>query len=85
MAARRSASSTLPATGKLFWGVVGAGAWRAVVVGWRRRRAPADARARPRPTAAIAVVASRSHRTPETDAYIRRYEVGEPGLGRLVA
>ena len=29
------------------------------------------------PDGPIAVVASRSHRTPETDAYIKRYEVGD--------
>ena len=64
----------LPETGKLFWGVVGAGAWRALVVdGAITERRPI--RVRPAPDGPIAVVASRSHRTPETDAYIRRYEV----------
>ena len=35
----------LPESGKLFWGVVGAGAWRARVGGRCCRRAPADPRA----------------------------------------
>ena len=34
----------VPATGKLYAGAVGEGAWRAEVDGRRRRRAPADAR-----------------------------------------
>ena len=66
----------LPETGKLFWGVAGAGAWRALVVdGAITERQPI--RARPAPDGPIAVVASRSHRTPETDAYIRRYDVAD--------
>ncbi len=64
----------LPETGKLFWGVVGSGAWRAVVTdGEITERRPIGVRAAP--DGPIAVVASRSHRTPETDAYIGRYEV----------
>ena len=64
----------LPETGKLFWGVVGAGAWRGLVVdGTVTERRPIRVRAAP--DGPIAVVASRSHRSPETDAYIRRYEV----------
>ena len=31
------------------------------------------------------IVASRSHRTPETDAFIRRYSAGRDRLGRLLA
>ncbi len=66
----------LPASGKLFVGVDGEGAWRAEVVdsavGERR-----PMRVRPAPDRSLAVVASRSHRTPETDAFIARYEVGE--------
>ncbi len=34
-------------------------------------------RVRPAPDGPIVVVASRSHRTPETDAFIRRFDVGE--------
>ena len=64
----------LPETGKLFWGAVGAGAWRALVVdGVVTERQPIHVR--PVPDGGIAVVASRSHRTPETDAYIGRYDV----------
>ncbi len=64
----------LPATGKLFWGAVGAGAWRAMMTdGVVTGRQPIRVRAAP--DGPIAVVASRSHRTPETDAYIRRYDV----------
>jgi 3'(2'), 5'-bisphosphate nucleotidase len=64
----------LPATGKLFWGVAGAGAWRARLVdGAIVEREAISVRAAP--DGPIAVVASRSHRTPETDAYIGRYDV----------
>jgi len=66
----------LPETGKLFWGVAGVGAWRALVVdGAIAEQQPICAR--PAPDGPIAVVASRSHRTPETDAYIRRYDVAD--------
>jgi 3'(2'),5'-bisphosphate nucleotidase len=67
-----------PATGELFAGETGKGAFASKVTrgveGGRRKihiRACAGA---------VDVVASKSHRTPETDAYIARYEVG-----RLVA
>ncbi len=64
----------LPESGKLFWGVAGAGAWRARAVdGEIVERQPISVRAAP--DGPIAVVASRSHRSPETDAYIRRYDV----------
>ena len=64
----------LPESGKLFWGVGGAGAWRARFAdGAVVERQPI--RVRPAPQGSIAVVASRSHRTPETDAYIARYDV----------
>jgi 3'-phosphoadenosine 5'-phosphosulfate (PAPS) 3'-phosphatase len=61
--------------GKLFGGVVGEGAWRTEVAnGVAGERRPM--RVRPVPDGPIDVVASRSHRTPETDAYIRRFRVG---------
>lgn len=65
----------VPALGKLFWGAVGEGAWRAEV---REGKVEGtrSMRVRPLPDGPIDVVASRSHRTPETDAYIRRYSVG---------
>lgn len=65
----------VPATGKLYAGAVGEGAWRAEVnngvVGQRE-----PMRVRTPPEEAIDVVASRSHRTKETDDFIARYEVG---------
>ena len=64
----------VPATGKLYGGAVGAGAWRAEVengvVGDKR-----SMHVRPAPLGAIDVVASKSHRTKETDAFIARFEV----------
>jgi 3'(2'), 5'-bisphosphate nucleotidase len=64
----------VPASGKLFGGVVGEGAWRTEVAdGVAGPRRPM--RVRRAPQGPIVVVASRSHRTPETDAYIRRYDV----------
>jgi 3'(2'),5'-bisphosphate nucleotidase len=66
----------LPETGKIFWGAVGVGAWRGKVVdGVVTERQAISVRAAPE--GPIAVVASRSHRTPETDAYIRRYDVAD--------
>jgi 3'(2'), 5'-bisphosphate nucleotidase len=63
-----------PATGDLYAGVAGAGAWKiAVSDGHVGARTPI--RVRPAPVGPILVVASRSHRTPETDAFISRYEV----------
>jgi 3'(2'),5'-bisphosphate nucleotidase len=63
----------LPETGKLFWGTVGGGAWRAQVVdGIISEREPVKVR---EAGEEITVVASRSHRTPETDAYIHKYAV----------
>lgn len=64
----------LPETGKLFWGVAGSGAWRARVANGAIGAREAI-RVRAAPDGPIAVVASRSHRSPETDAYIRRYDV----------
>lgn len=65
----------VPATGKLYAGAVGEGAWRAEVAGGvvGPRRAM---QVRKPPEGPIDVVASRSHRTPETDAFIARFEVG---------
>ena len=65
----------VPATGKLYGGVVGTGAWRAEVVsGVVSPRRPMHVR--PPPEGPIDVVASRSHRNKETDAFIARFEVG---------
>jgi 3'(2'),5'-bisphosphate nucleotidase len=63
-----------PATGALYCGVTGSGAWELRVVdGKPSERAPIHVR--PEPTGGLLVVASRSHRTPETDAFIGRFEV----------
>lgn len=64
-----------PATGDLYVGVAGEGAWRATVkagkVGQRQ-----NIKVRPAPDGPILVVASKSHRTPETDDFIFRFDVG---------
>jgi 3'(2'),5'-bisphosphate nucleotidase len=66
----------LPASGRLFAGTVGEGAWRAnVVEGELTERRPI--RTRPAPDGTVDVVASRSHRTPETEAFIAQYRVGQ--------
>jgi len=63
-----------PATGDLYAGVSGAGAWKiAVADGKAGARTPIHVR--PAPDGPILVVASRSHRTPETDDFIARYDV----------
>jgi 3'-phosphoadenosine 5'-phosphosulfate (PAPS) 3'-phosphatase len=65
----------VPATGKLYGGSVGQGAWRAQVADGVV--APRVAmHVRPAPAGPIDVVASKSHRTRETDECIARYEVG---------
>jgi 3'(2'), 5'-bisphosphate nucleotidase len=64
-----------PAIDRAFWGVVGAGAFSATGL------AEIEAAAEPisvRPAGkTIAIVASRSHRTPETDAFIATYDGAE--------
>jgi 3'(2'), 5'-bisphosphate nucleotidase len=64
-----------PATGDLYVGVEGEGAWHAAVAngqaGGRRKVA-----VRPAPDGPILVVASKSHRTPETDDFIFKFNVG---------
>jgi 3'(2'), 5'-bisphosphate nucleotidase len=65
----------VPATGKLYGGTP-AGAWRAEVVnGVVSPRRPM--RVRTPPDGPIDVVASRSHRNRETDAFIARFDVGQ--------
>jgi 3'-phosphoadenosine 5'-phosphosulfate (PAPS) 3'-phosphatase len=67
-----------PATGELFGGEAGKGAFAAKIKkGVEGERRLVHVRVCSGP---VDVVASKSHRTPETDAYIARYEVG-----RLVA
>jgi 3'(2'),5'-bisphosphate nucleotidase len=66
----------LPAPGKVFGGVVGEGAWRAEVAdGVVAGRRPMHVR--PPPDGPLDIVASRSHRTPQTDAFIARYPLGQ--------
>src|SRR5262249_47060177 len=68
-----------PAIGELFAGDVTAD------LAWHRKQSPeapftgagSSIRIREPPRNGITVVASRSHRTPETDAYLKRYEIGE--------
>lgn len=66
-----------PALGRLYYGAEGAGAWRAAVDdnGAMGPRAPIAAR--PVPDKALVAVASRSHRSPETDAYLDRLDVAD--------
>ena len=62
-----------PAIGALYAGAAGAGAWAArVVAGTIDARRPISVRRAP---GEIDVVASKSHRTAETDAFIARYPV----------
>ena len=66
----------LPASGRMYGGAVGEGAWRAMATGGAiAERSPIHTR--PPPPFGVDVVASRSHRTPETDAFIARYKVGQ--------
>jgi len=62
-----------PATGTLYVGVAGEGAWMAKAAS-PAERTPIAVRAAP---GKVDVVASKSHRTPETDAYIAKYAVGD--------
>ena len=66
-----------PALGKLYYGAQGAGAWRANVddTGAMGPRAPIAAR--PVPERGLVAVASRSHRSPETDAYLETLNVAD--------
>lgn len=65
-----------PATGALYSGVAGGGAWKREIAAGVAG-APVAIRARPAPSGPILVVASRSHRTPETDAYIGKFDVSD--------
>lgn len=70
-----------PALGKLYYGAQGAGAWRAPVsidetgAAVMGERAPIAAR--PVPENGLVAVASRSHRSPETDAYLETIDVAD--------
>ena len=62
-----------PAADTIYVGVAGEGAWMAPASDLAARR-PISVRQAPE---RIDVVASKSHRTPETDTYIARYAVGD--------
>ncbi|WP_245942290.1 3'(2'),5'-bisphosphate nucleotidase CysQ [Sphingomonas gilva] len=67
-----------PALGRLWAGDIGTGAWRARIDAERDgdlRRQPIAARQPP--AAGLVAVASRSHRTPETDAYLARFTISD--------
>jgi 3'(2'),5'-bisphosphate nucleotidase len=64
-----------PATGDLYGGVAGGGAWT-VSDAFRHPSARHPIAVRPAPADGMLIVASKSHRTPETDAYIARYPAG---------
>jgi 3'(2'), 5'-bisphosphate nucleotidase len=63
-----------PATGDLYAGAIGEGAWRMSVADGRPG-AHTAINVSPATKSPIRVVASKSHRTPETDAFIAKYEV----------
>jgi 3'(2'),5'-bisphosphate nucleotidase len=66
----------VPATGKLYGGAVGSGAWKAAVLSGKASARTAM-RVRHPPEGPIDVVASRSHRTKETDAFIAKFDVAQ--------
>jgi 3'(2'),5'-bisphosphate nucleotidase len=66
-----------PAAGKLYGGVVGAGAWRAKItdhgsIGERKEISVAEP-----VTGGLIAVASRSHRSPETDDYLKKLDIAD--------
>ncbi|WP_107988971.1 3'(2'),5'-bisphosphate nucleotidase CysQ [Breoghania corrubedonensis] len=65
-----------PALGELFWGVAGEGAWRAAVKDGQC--GPAEAIAvRAQPDEGLTVLASRSHMSPESAAFIEKLKVAD--------
>ena len=65
-----------PAIGKLYAGIAGAGAAVTRVAG-RKAGQDAPIEARPVPARGLVAVASRSHRGPETDAYLSTLDVAD--------
>ncbi len=65
-----------PETGDLYAGLNGEGAWKIAVTDGRPG-ARAAVHVSSAPAGPIRVVASKSHRTPETDAFIWKYDVGK--------
>ncbi len=66
-----------PASGKLYAGIVGSGAWRIDVLDGGALSEPRAIRAVPTPANGVIAVASRSHRSPETDAYLETLNVAD--------
>ena len=66
-----------PVTGKLYAGVVGGGAWRIDVDKAGAVTGKCDINAAPVPAKGLIAVASRSHRSPETDAYLETLDVAD--------
>jgi len=66
-----------PATEKLYAGVVSRGAWRETVNEKGARSARCDINAASMPEQGLIAVASRSHRSPETDAYLETLDVAD--------
>lgn len=58
-----------PAIGRLWWGVVGDGAWT------REDGIDRPIRVRPRPAEGLVAIASRSHRDAETDAWLAAHRI----------
>lgn len=65
-----------PALGEIFWGCVGTGAWRAEVANGQCGPATSIS-VRPAPAQGATVLASRSHMSAETSAFIETVKVGE--------
>jgi 3'(2'), 5'-bisphosphate nucleotidase len=65
-----------PALGEIYWGAERAGAWRAGVQDGRLSARQPIAVRRPRADG-LMVLASRSHLTPETEAFMRRFPIAD--------
>lgn len=63
-----------PAICALYYGIAGIGAWKLHVADGKPTE-PVPIHVRPKPPGGLLIVASRSHRTPETDVFIGRFEV----------
>ena len=65
-----------PALGKLYSGIVGTGAWLEKIEGGARSQ-PAPISARDVPATGLTAVASRSHRSAETDQYLEQFDIAD--------
>jgi 3'(2'), 5'-bisphosphate nucleotidase len=61
-----------PAVGRMWWGIVGDGAWCSEAGG-----EPSRIKARPRPATGVIAMASRSHADAETEAFLEKEGVAE--------